>query len=266
MSQVIFNAVNRVIGRFRQLESRLSKAIATNHILLAEKLLQQGANPNSKIAGKSDTPLLFSIFEKKHFTLPKGNINNRAQTLYRVVAKKECLHLLLEYGANPNLKDDSGRTALDIAILWCMPDIVKLLLIYGADPNLRDAKGITPLMKTAILGIQDARPTNDKLQIIMHLIDAGAKINAQAPNGKTALMYAVGNSRIEIVELLITSGASLSIEDKMGNRACDIISQGVTPQQRIDLQQVLTQPQLNTLKYKYREFIPEGDRLLNSIL
>lgn len=266
MSQIVFNAVHRAIDVFRPLESRLAKAIATENISSVEKLLQRGANPNATIAGKSDPPLLFSTFEKKHFNLPQSKIDHRSKTLYHVVAKKECLHLLLEHGANPNLRDDRGRTALDIAILWCMPEIVKLLLIYGADPNLRDSKGMTPLMKAAILGIQDARPIDDKLQIIMHLIDAGAEMDARSVDGKTALMYAVGNSRIEVAELLVSCGASLSIEDKMGNRACDIIGRGVTHQQQIDLERVLTQPSLNTLKHKYRKFIPEGDRLLNSIL
>ena len=265
MSRVIFNIVDRVIKRFSQQESRLEKAIAINDSVLTKRLLKQGIDPNFKV-GKSNTPLIFSIFTKEYFRLPQTKISDNRNSLYRITAKKECLRLLLEYGANPNLKDSSGRTPLEIAIIWCMSDIVKLLLIYGADPNLKDDRGITPLMKTAILGIQDARPIKDKLQIIMHLIDGGAEIDTQASNGKTALMYATGNSRIEIVELLVSSGASLSIKDNMGNKACDIIDRAVTPQQRMNLQRVLTQPQLNILKYKYKEFIPEGDRLLRSIL
>lgn len=266
MIQLIFNVVNRAIKKIRQPESKLANAILTNNICVVKKLLQQGTDPNAEFPKKSGIPLLFSIFEKNYFTLPKDNTSDLPVTLHHITAKQECLHLLLEYGASPNVRDECDRTPLEIAIIWCMPDIVKLLLIHGADPNYRDKKGVTPLMKTAILGIKDARPINDKLQIIMHLIDAGGEIDAQTPDGKTALMYATGNSRLEIVELLVSSGASLSIKDNMGHKACDIVDQGVTPQQRINLQKVLTQPQLNILRYKYQEFIPEGDRLLNSIL
>ena len=266
MSQGIFKLINCTINHFHRQESKLWQAITKNDLVAVKQLLQQGANPNSNIMKQPQIPLIFSIFAKNYFTLPSGSQGDRSNTLYHLTAKPECLRLLLEYGANPNATDERGQTPLEIAILWCMPEIVKLLLIYQANPNQKNSKGITPLMQTAILGIQDARPINDKLQIIMHLIDAGAEIDAQSPERKTALMYATGNSRLEIVELLISTGASLAIQDALGNRACDIIDQGVTPAQRAYLQSILTQPQLNILKYKYQEFIPEGDRLLRSML
>ena len=266
MSWIIFDVLDRLTQYSRKQETKIIKAIASNNIAEVKKLLQQGVDPNLKISDRNNLPLIFSVFEKNYFTLPQGTIGDSSKTLYRIDVKQECLRLLLEYGADPNLRDNSGRTALEIAILWCMPDIVKLLFVHGADPNLRDARDLTPLMKTAILGIKDARPIKDKLQIIMHSIDSGAEIDAISREGKTALMYATGNSRIEIVELLISSGASLSIRDPQGNRAADVIDRNVTPQQRDYLKKILTQPQLNLIKYKYREFIPEGDRLLNSLI
>lgn len=263
MSWVIFEVVERLKTYSQKQELQLAEAVATNNVTSVRQLLQQGVDPNVKIVGNSE-PLIFLVFAKNWFTLPGGKIGDRQKSFYNLTVKEECLRLLLEHKANLNLKDTLGRTVLEIAIVWCLPQIVKLLLLHGADPNLRDRNGITPLMKTAILGIQDARPMLDKLQIIMHLIDSGAEINAQAPDGKTALMYAVGNSRLEIVELLVNSGASLSITDHQGNQASDIIAREVTKQQQTYLQTILTQPQLNLVKYQ--QLLPEGDRLLNSIL
>ena len=223
MSWIIFNVVEKIrLYSQRQEELRLAKAVATNDVAAVKKLLQQGVDPNTKIVGQASESLIFLVFEKVWFTLPQELISDRSRTSYYITVKEKCLRLLLEYKADPNVRDNLGRSVLEIAILWCMPQIVKLLLLHGADPNFRDQNGITPLMKTAILGIQDARPIKDKLQIIMHLIESGAEIDAQTPNGKTALMYATGNARMEIVELLVSSGASLSVTDSQGNQAKDI--------------------------------------------
>ncbi len=266
MSWVIFNTVTKVRDFAKKQELRLAEAIATNDIVKVKGLLCQGIDPNVCLVGQSQEPLIFLIFEKNCFTFPIDKMGNPPKTSYSITAKEQCLGLLLEHGADPNVRDSLGRTVLEIAILWCLPEIVKLLLLNGTDPNLRNANSQTPLMKAAILGIQDARPMVNKLQIIKYLLDSGAEIDAQTPDGKTALMYAVGNSRMNIVEFLVSSGASLTITDHQGNQASDIINQSVNQQQQFYLRKILTQPQLNIIKYKYQQLIPEGDLLLAPII
>ncbi|MGF1589913.1 MAG: ankyrin repeat domain-containing protein [Pleurocapsa sp.] len=241
MSWVILNIVERIRAVARKQDLRLAEAVTTNNTMAVEKLLKQGVDPNVRLVGQAGEPLIFLAFEKQWFTLPHGKRSDRSKTLYRLIAKEKCLRLLLEYGANPNVRDSLGRTVLEIAIVWCLPNIVKLLLLNGANPNLRDKNNLTPLMKAAILGIQDARPMQDKLQIILYLLDNGAEIDAQAADGRTALMYAVGNARMNIVELLISKGASLTITDHQGNQARDIISQSIGQQQRDELSKILTE-------------------------
>jgi ankyrin repeat protein len=55
--------------------------------------------------------------------------------------------LLLNKGANTNTKNDAGATAL----LWAVddPQITRLLLEHGADPNVRSADGVSPLLLAA---------------------------------------------------------------------------------------------------------------------
>lgn len=266
MSWVIFEIAERLKTYSHKQELKLAEAVASNQLIIVKRLLQQGIDPNARIVGKALEPLIFLVFSKTWFTLPPQRIGDRPKSSYNLTVNEQCLRLLLEYGVNPNVKDSLGKTVLEIAILWCLPQTVKLLLLYGADPNLRDQNSKTPLMKTAILGIEDARPMSDKLQIIMHLIDSGADLNAQTPDGKTALMYAVSNSRTEIVQLLVSNGASLEITDYLGNKAIDLINKGATKQQQTELQKILTQIQSDTIKSQYQQYIPEGDRLLDSIL
>lgn len=263
---MILDLLDKLVRYSRRRTLRLAEAISANDIVTVKKLLQQGVDPNSKICKRNNDALIFASFEKIYFTLPPTSSNNQFQKSYTLVAKQEYLSLLLEYGADPNVINSVGHSPLELAIVWCMPKVVKLLLNNGADPNVEDESGVTPLIRAVILGIQDARPMLDKLEIINYLIESGSSIDAQTQNGKTALMYATGNSRIEIVDLLISSGASITIKDNRGKQASEIIGNGVTQEQRAYLQKILTQPQLNIIRCKYQKFVPEGDRLLRSIL
>lgn len=266
VSWIIYHLVKKHRAFGNKQELKLAEAVASNNVLMVKKLLDKGVDPNVRIVGQAHEPLIFLAFSKDWFALPSEKTGDRPKTSYRITAKSKCLSLLLKYGANPNVRDSQGRTVLDIAILWCLTDIVKLLLLNGADPNFKAKNGQTSLMKAAILGIHDARPMQHKLQIMMHLLDSGAEIDTQTPEGKTALMYAVANSRLEVVELLVSSGASLTISDHQGDQVKDMINASSSPQQQDYLRKILSQPQVNISKYKYQAFIPEGDRLLGSII
>lgn len=266
MSWVILDFVDKLATYSQRQEINLAEAVANNDVTKVNDLLKKGIDPNLKIVGDRLNPLLFLAFQKSFFTLPASSAYNVEQNLYKITSRTECLRLLLEYGADPNLRNNFGRTALDIGIIWCLVDTVKLLLVHGADPNQSDRQGITPLMKTVILGIQDARPMAQKLSIAQYLLDFGADINAQTPTGMTALMYAVVHNRIEMIELLLKHGASLSTQNHQGHQACDLIPDWLNRDRYNYLYKILTQPQLNVNQTVTLSEEPEGDRLLKAIL
>ena len=54
------------------------------------------------------------------------------------------MRLLLEAGANPNLQDEFGMTALHAAVGVGSLDIARMLLDAGADATIENDEGETP--------------------------------------------------------------------------------------------------------------------------
>lgn len=61
---------------------------------------------------------------------------------------------LLDFGVNPNFQHE-GYTALMRASLKGYPEIIHILLEAGADPNLKDWQGQTPLILASFIGYID---------------------------------------------------------------------------------------------------------------
>lgn len=88
-----------------------------------QKHIDYGTDLNDKERGNGGTPLIVAAF------------------LGRTAAAK----LLIENGANLEVKNNDGSTPLHVAAFFAHPDVVTLLLESGADINARDNLGQTPL-------------------------------------------------------------------------------------------------------------------------
>jgi ankyrin repeat protein len=77
---------------------------------------------------------------------------------------------LIASGVDVDEKHKTGYTALHFACLRNKEDCVRVLLQHGADPNIVDRRGSTPLLHACC-----AYPTN--LNIIRMLLDYGADRN-----------------------------------------------------------------------------------------
>ncbi|HSR87907.1 MAG TPA: ankyrin repeat domain-containing protein [Pontiella sp.] len=80
--------------------------------------------------------------------------------------QNETAILLIEGGADREVKNNEGGTALHIAAFFCREEIVKALLAKGADRTARNSAGATPL--DSVAGpFEDVKGIYDFLQMIL---------------------------------------------------------------------------------------------------
>ncbi|BCS83579.1 putative ankyrin repeat protein [Cotonvirus japonicus] len=177
-------------------------------------LLEQGADPNI-ITKKGNNPL--TIFLEKHgekyndvkkLLIDYTNIDqhyDNGQTLLMKLAGEQSTKLLIDLGANINLKDDNGETVLNHALQYQSINIVKMLIDKGADVHNQTNNGKTILMYACMYCDVD---------IIKIILEKAVNVNLQDIYGYTALIYASNRGKIEIVELLINYGGDCLIISK----------------------------------------------------
>ena len=133
------------------------------------------------------------------FFLGRLVLGNDALLLDHVAERRTPLvELSLWAGADPNYRNDDGRSALPVAVEHADWEIVPLLLEAGADPDGSTSDGEPVAAVAAASG--DAG-------ILAMLLDAGADPNARGESGTAVLVPAAIQGDTQIVRLLLDAGA-----------------------------------------------------------
>ena len=122
----------------------------------------------------------------------------------------ELVERLLRAGAAVNATNELGVPPLWLACLNASPPVVEKLLASKADPNLALPSGETPLMTAVRTG---------NMQVVKLLVSRGANVNASEHyQGQTALMWAAAGQFPEVVRVLLELGADVRARSDVRRR------------------------------------------------
>ena len=128
--------------------------------------------------------------------------------------------VILAAGADPNLPNAHGKSALHQAVETANKSVIMPLLAQGADVNLLDRDGKSALHIAVAKANEEPVETANK-SVIMPLLAQGADVNLLDRDGKSAQHIAVAKANEDIVLLLLKGGANVDIQDKNHTSARD---------------------------------------------
>lgn len=127
----------------------------------------------------------------------------------------EVVRYLIELGAQQDLKQNLGKTALHGACANGRLDVVKELLKSNAETkiNITDNNGMTPLMEAVC---------KNQLEVVRYLISQGADQKLEEKENGTAFHLACTHGSLELLQLFLTANDDV-------NKANLRVARGYTP-------------------------------------
>ncbi|KAK3090028.1 hypothetical protein FSP39_008640 [Pinctada imbricata] len=155
-----------------------------------------------------------NVIQQEWFKVASHKLSDCNQVEDYLSSFNEISRRCLEYVVN--LQDANGNTSIHYAVSHCNFDIVSLLLDTGVvDLNKQNKAGYTATMLATL-----AYPQTERQQEVIQRLFSMGDVNARASkDGQTALMLAVSQGRIEMVEMLLDVGADVNAQDNEGSTA-----------------------------------------------
>lgn len=124
----------------------------------------------------------------------------------------ELAKLLIESGADVNLKNHNNKYPLCMACDIGDLSLVKYMISKGANVNVTGKENYTPLLYAADCD------SKDSLEIVKLLVEKGAKVNVASENGYTPLILAGWDryNSFEIIKYLVNNKADINAKTKDG--------------------------------------------------
>ena len=192
-----------------KLDQQLLTAIKNNNLSVVQKLLQNGANIESK-GDYGKTPLMLAA--------ENGDI--------------AMMKLLLQNNVNVEAQDEGGDTALVYAARGFDIEVVKTLLEKVSDVHDQE-QALLAASENGPVGVLDVSSDSrlnkadpheqlkemPEVAIVRLLLDRNINIETRDSDGDTPLIFAASHGQIEIVQLLLDRGAQVDARDNYGDTA-----------------------------------------------
>ncbi len=239
-------------------QTALMWAASENHAAAITALAAHGADLNARSAEHNFPEYRYETNGMAVFQLPKGG-----WTALMYAARQNAsaaAAALADAGADLNATTkQEGTTALQIAIINIHYDLANLLLEKGADPNVVDASGMTALYAAVDMRAPANMLTRpepklhdrlDALGLVKSLLAHGANPNIQLKkpiigrhnnlvgdaaltDGATALARAAKTSDVETIRVLLDGGADATLTLANRTTTAMLASGGAGPEPKI---------------------------------
>ncbi|ENH68003.1 Ankyrin repeat domain-containing protein 50 [Fusarium oxysporum f. sp. cubense race 1] len=233
----------------------LHVAAMKGHTEVAELLLEKGADIEASDNFGGFTPLGFAASMNHsavtRLLLDKGaNVEATDQSgctplISAARSGSEAVSkLLLQHGVHIEATDKSGRTPLIWAAVAGSEGVVKHLIYHGANVNASEYSGFTPLRMSKIKG-HDA--------VGKLLLEAGARINGSSSVLDLSLHEAAQRGRNDLITVLLRQkGADIEDEDDFGRTSLILAAR----EGRLDTASLLIKSGANVEAFDHSNYTP----------
>ncbi|XP_076285606.1 uncharacterized protein LOC143211647 [Lasioglossum baleicum] len=246
MAKLLINYGANVNVKNSQGETPIVNAIKNRNTKLIELLLTNGADikEDPKVVGTAvrcgNQELVEDLLKNgADVNMLHGGLDFRHSLLHKAVDGKQVqmAKLLINYGANVNVKDTREKTPIVTAILNRDTEMIELLLTNGADIK-EDPKVVCTAVRCGNLELVEDLLKNGadinaldnmyfrfsllheavkrkQVQMVKLLINYRANVNVKNSQGETPIVNAIQNTDTKMIELLLTNGADIKEDPKV---------------------------------------------------
>jgi ankyrin repeat protein len=148
---------------------------------------------------KRSRKTLNTLISKSTDVKAEESLKNLALFIAARQGNASIVSLLLSQGAEPDIYDESGASAVNVASSCDATEVISLLLDAGADCESKDSNGRTPLMIAAANGHRGA---------VKRLLEADAEWDLVDNSGMSALSHTKAGDHADVILELIKAGAN----------------------------------------------------------